>query len=362
MSMQAVHEPTYGEDASVDAAVGKLLGKITPEDVETIGPTTRRAPEKETKRASTERDVTDIDGSTDLEEAEAAERQAKASGTDDEGDGKAGAGGDKAEDEFELPAETEGGEVEKIPRAQVIEAIRAQRQIQGGVAEAINKAEAEYIGKQDEALGSILKMHGIVRERAEAVLRTIPTPQRPSRDMLNPQSQNYDPQTFLLMEKEFDDQVSAYNHYVHSRNEAKKAEDATRAAVAEQTSTREFDRLSRHKGYEGWAKPETRAVAQKAMLDSLQKHFGVTAEEVGSFNNHKLILLAATAVAAKEAATKAPVVRKELQEGTPKITRTQATPTRDANTGKFTSEARERLRSEGSEDAFADLLLKSGAL
>ena len=79
--------------------------------------------------------------------------------------------------------------------------------------------------------------------------------------------------------------------------------------------------------------------------------------------DHKLMQALDFALKAKQAPAKAVEVRKAVKESAAKMTNGQL-PERN-RTGQFTSEtraARDELRKTGSEEAFVNVLLRSGAL
>lgn len=343
------------EDPSMAEAVQAIM-KLPPEargfDTEPKpDPRENRDPLKEA------RDTTEKETSTDLEESERAEAEAKAK-AEPEREAKSAEGDE--EDYIEIPAEAEGGEAERVPLAKAVEAIKQVREFQGGVAAAINKAEAEYSSKQDAVLTAALKTFQTVRERADTVLKAIPAPRLPSQELLNPQSQYYNPEAYHTQKIAYDEQVQTLNWVKAQADQARQAEAETETAMLTQRADREYARLARHPGFEKWGDPQTRDGEEKAMLGKLNKLYGVSMEDLAGIRDHRFFLMARDLIEAKEAKVKAPEVKTAVKERVAKITKGNAQQSRDTSTGKFVSEARENLRKTGSEEAAAAYFLRSG--
>lgn len=354
-----------GEDASLDAAVAAIVGKMQGDK----GP----APDA---RPAARGDVNEYDGSTDLEELEAQQADAqananaksvdpKATGDEpaEESEAEKGAEASGEEQYLELPPEAEGGEVERIPLTEAIAAFKAQRQIQGDIANVINEAEAKYQKEQDGVLEAISKIHDVVLDRAEAALRIMPRPQMPSELLLDRNSQYYDPETYHLQKLNYDKQVDVIRTIVAERDKAAKDKEAVTTLAQQQQDAREHERLSRLKGWEDWKDPAKREARSTEMMTSLEKHYGIPRDLMDKYPfHHGIMQMAADALAHRQAPVKAAEVKKQVQEKAPKIVNGRAADAPRDKNGRFVNEARQRLRESGSEDAFAEVLLRSGAL
>ena len=351
-----------GEDASMDKAVATIMGKIQTEN--------GTAPKADTRKVAADSDPTEYDGSVDLEQLErdqadaAAAKTAKGAGeTEPDDQGEAGAEADAAGDEiFELPPEAEGQEPVKMTKAEAIAAIRAQRQITGDIANVINAAEAKYQQEQDKIIEEIAQAHDVVITRAEAALKMMPRPQMPSELLLDRTSQYYDPETYHLQKLTFDKQVEVIKQVqaAHATATTQKTEALTAAEQIQ--NAREHERLSRV--WPEWKDTAKREAKATELLEGAEKVFGIPKETMAKLPfDHKLLQALDFALKAKQAPAKAVEVRKVVKESAAKMTNGQL-PDRARN-GQFTSEtkaARDELRKTGSVDAFADMLIRSGAL
>jgi hypothetical protein len=330
-------------DGSLDLAVEKIMGKLGGGEP---------APEPRQKAPSRADEVqTETDPVIEPEaEAEAEEVEAEAEPAEKE-----------ADDFLEIPSEKEGEAPIKVRTSEALEAYKQMRQMNESIASAINKHEADYIAQQDKVLGELRATYDTVRQNAEAALRTMPQPQRPSRLLMDPNSGYYDPAAYAHQMGVFEDQVAALQHYQSEARKAAEGQDRLAQIEAQRHGEREYTRLSRHPGFQDWADAGKREALESALLDKLGKHFGIGLEDVQGVRSHKLWLLADAAIKAAETRAEAPNIRKQVKETAAKVTASRSTPPRGGD-GKFVSDARKELAETGSVDAFANLLIRSGAL
>lgn len=351
----------YGNDPSIDAAAAKLMGRFTgaPSEAGSADTDTKkRAPElREPPKSADPLDDVDINGyepNQELVEGEEAPAEIEAEGEEAK---------DSQEEYFELPPESEGAEAERIPRAQAIEAVRQMRQLNSGIAEAITKAEIEYHQKQDQAWSNMVEAHNAIIDRAEAALAAIPRPMMPPRSMLDEQSPNYDPQRYHALLNYYEDQVAVLRRTQAEKQQAEEGRKAVMAQALQETAQREHERMARH--LPDWKDEAKRAEISKGVYGFLEKTYGLTPDFLNASIpfDHRIIRAMLDLKAMKEAQTKAPEVRKVVKETAPKLDNRGRVVSQDrAPNGQFVSEAKKRLRAEGSEEAFANKLLMSGAL
>lgn len=348
----------YGNDPSIDAAAAKLLGRFTganaQEGVETSEPK-KRQPELRDPPEADEAEEVDVNGyEPDEELIEGADAQEH----DAEGDEARGS----QEEFFELPGEADGAEAEKIPRAEVIEAVRQMRQLKGGIAEAITKAETEHHVKQDQAWANMVQAHNVVIERAEAALAAIPRPQMPPRSMLDENSPHYDPARYHALANHYDDQVAVLRQIATRKKEAEDARQETARAALQETTNREHERMSRY--LSDWKDEAKRAEISNGVYGFLEKTYGLPADFLNASIpfDHRIVRAMLDLKTMTEAKAKAPEVRKAVKETAPKLDSRGrvVNQARDPSNGQFVVEAKKRLKAEGSEEAAAAKWLKQG--
>lgn len=350
-----------GEDAALDEAVAKIATKLSGGS----------APQRDDRPINLEQDLNEYDGPTDLEELErdaadeaAAPKQVKKqpaaeAATEDQGKEGEDAGAEDDTEFFELPAEAEGQEPVKIPKAEAIEAVKAFRQMNGDIANAINKAEETYQKEQDGIIGDLVKAHDVVIDRAEAALRMMPRPQMPSDLLLDPNSQYYNPEQYHVQKLNYDRQLEVLSSIKAERDRAVKERDDVKTAQESIHNAREHERLGRAWG-DDWKDPAKREAKVKTLTEGVQKHFGITPDLLAQVPfDHRIMQLVAFALEAKGLPAKQAEVRKAIQSKAPKIVNGQA-PQRDSQ-GRFAAgeyqSARKELKETGSEDAFVRAFL-----
>lgn len=347
---------TYdNSDGSLDGAVEKIMAKLGTDE----GKPTEASGKMEKQNGTRAEDL-QVETDPVIEPEEGDEDRPEAS------DGEDPADKNTADDDelfLEIPSEEEGKEAEKIRAADALEAYKSQRQMKESIASAINKQEAEYIAKNDAMLEQIKAVQTEVQRRAEAALKMIPRPQRPNPVLLDQNSQYYDPARYAAMELDYQDQVAALSHYDKTAKEARDTQEKIEQVQSAQTAEREYARLARHKGFEAYADPAKRGALETALVERLSKSpLAITAEDLKGVQSHKLWLLAENYLKMTETAAKAPEVRKQVQEKAVKITKGQRAGQDRAPNGQFVNDARKELKETGTQDAFANYLIKSGAL
>lgn len=338
-----------GEDPAMDAAVLAIMKKMPVGD----------APDTRTNEA---RDVNEQQHSTDLEESERAEREAQAQETQD---GKEPAESEEAAesgaDQFiELPAAAEGEEPVKIPVSEAVEAVQKLRQMEGDIATAVIRIETEAQQKQDQITNGLMQTFETVATQAETALRVMAQyfPQQPNPIMLDRNSGYYDPEGYHTAKIHYDGFVQHYRSLEATVKQANDGKWSVQSGTDRQLESREMDRAARY--IPEFKDPATRETKKGEILQGLAK-YGFTKEDLDEIVDHRAWRALNDLAEATKAKTKAPEVRKHVQEKAPKIVNGRPSQER-APDGTFVSSARKQLKETGSTDAFASLLLKSGAL
>lgn len=351
-------------DASLDAATAKIMGKLQPEDTMTSAELARQPRREEPDERGERGDDIEIQGETDLDRIETVERDKRIAGeTEDdsgEGDRAAPEGG---EDTFiELPA-SDGKEAERIPLAEAIEAVSKYRQIQGDIDAAVIRAEDEARGQHEKITEGLLQTFQTVQQHARTTLQAMQRylPQPPDPIMLDENSGYYDPAGYHRAKLHYDGFVDQFRQIEAELTRAQQSEKATLSYSDKAHLDREMTRAARY--IPEFKDETTRTAKQKEILDVLGPKYGLNANDVADFTDHRAWRILNDLAAMTKAQKAAPEVRKQLAEKTAKITKEgRVQQTRDEQTGRFVSEARKALKTERSEDAFAKYLLQSGAL
>lgn len=349
----------YGNDPSVDAAAAKLLGRFTaapeaagePEKKQRSG----EAPAQDQEEIPLPGDDVDVDG---YKPDEALTEGDDALETNAEGDEA-----QRLQDElFELPGEEEGAEAEMIPRADAIAAVRKMRQLDGDVASAVIRAEEEAYTKHDAITQQLSGAFETVEQQGKVALRLMEEflPYAPSEELLNRNSQHYDPETYWVQRNYYDRFVA---HKAKVESLVKSAGEGLKATNGQQNTELERRETERAARYIPEFKTENGRNAWKDnAVKVLGAKYGITRADIDEMADHRAVRIIDALAKAESAAVKAPEVRKAVTAKAPKLDAKGGLPPRDKSNGQFVSEAKKRLQAEGSEAAFANKLLVSGFL
>lgn len=340
-----------GDDAALDQHVAAIAAKLR-------GGAAEERPD--TRENREDRDATDVTP-TDLEELERIEREGQA--TEEQGESRAEAeteGAEKAEDEadafIELPPAEEGAEPERIPVNEALEAVKQLRQMNGEIATAVIKAEEEAFAKQDHVTQQMHQTFRNIEAQGLATLEMMRlyAPQVPHPDDFHTTEDFYKAKLY------YED----YHSHYHAVEAKVKASQRGQSLITTQQDSdfvrRETERASRF--IPEFKAPETRKARMAEIADTMGKHFGVTQAEIDEIVDHKAWRIMDKLDRTLRAEKKAPEVKKHLQETKPRIVNGRAPQTRDPRSGQFVNQARKELKETGSEDAFARMLMRSGAI
>lgn len=346
-----------GDDAALDAHVASIAAKLR-------GGATEDKPD--TRENREDRDITDV-STSDLEESERIEREA--ANQDGESQDHAEAeteGAEKAEDDaeafIELPPAEEGGEPERIPVSEATEAVKQLRQMNGDIATAVIKAETEAYEKQDRITQAMSGMLGQIEHQARTALAMMDQflPQAPDPVLLDENSGYYDPAYYHKSKLYYDSYMAHRAKVEATLKQAQSGQQVIGTQVDSEYARREAERTSRF--IPEFKDEKTREARKSEILDTLGKLYGVTKQELDEIVDHKAWRMMHDLAKLKAAEKKAPEVKKHLQETKPKIVNGRVSQTRDPKSGQFINQARKELKETGSEDAFARMLMRSGAV
>lgn len=344
------------DDGSLDSAVTAILGKLQ------MGNEPER---KDTRENREDADITELETSTDLDEAEREEREAKANEqaktngkAPAEVEGKDASEGDAEDDAqfIEVPPAEDGGEPTRVPVAKAIEAFQKLSQMDGEIATAVIRAEEEAYQKHDEVTQALAKTFETVEKQAKLALEMMYAyaPAEP-----HPRSFN-STEDYYQAKLDYDGWVAHYNKVAATLKQAESGLGATTSQQDTEIVRREIARTERF--IPGWSDPKTRAAKQQEIVDMLGPKYGIKMDDVSEITDHRALRIIHDLTQSLKQAKAAPEVRKQITETKPKIVNGRVSPDRDPSTGRFLGEARKELRDTGSEDSFVRMLMRSGSL
>lgn len=348
-----------GEDASMDGAVAAIAAKLR-------GGADVDSPDARENRE--ERDPIEREQTTDLEESERLQREQGDQQDEGESQAEAETGeaekaeGEEADAFIELPPAEEGGEAERIPLTEAIEAVKQLRQMNGEIATAVIKAEEEAYQKQDQVTQAITSTFAELQKQARIAMETmwLYAPQEPNPIMLDRNSGYYNPEEYHLAKMRFDEFNAHYQKVAGTLKQAEAGLGVTSQHVSSEEERRELARAQRF--IPELKDEKSRQAWKEDALSVLGQRYGVTKEMLDDIYDHRALRMINDLVKTTKAEKKAPEVKKHLQETKPKIVNGRTSPTRDNQTGRFIGDAKKALKKEGTESAFASYLMRSGRL
>lgn len=246
-----------------------------------------------------------------------------------------------------------------VAKAQQFDAIEGQK------AEIIERVEREATEQATGRLRQVEEIGTRVAYQIQAALQMLQEPQPPSTDMLNPASQNYNPDQYHMA-------FAQYQRGLGQFNQAKalgqqlydQAQDAANKA-REERETRELQRLNR-----AWPEFSQPATMNK-FVEDMGKSYGFTPQELDAvLTDHRQALVARDALAFRAMKAQSGDVKAKVEAKAPKLVRSKqeakgtVTQQRDAG-GKFVSGALGRLQKTNSDEdaaAFFTGLVKAGRI
>tara|TARA_R110000868_G_scaffold18728_7_gene81805 strand:- start:462 stop:1508 length:1047 start_codon:yes stop_codon:yes gene_type:complete len=338
-----------GDDPSLDAPVAAIMAKLR-------GGAMEEKPDRRENRE--DRDDLDKQGTNDLDESDRLARQDQPEDGESQADAETESA-EKADEEaeafIELPPAEEGGEPTRIPVSEATEAVQKLRQMNGEIATAVIKAEEDAFAKQDQVTQAMSRAFEQVELHAQASIRMMQkfAPLQPHPD------DYHTTEDYYRAKLHFDSYQEQYTQILGTVKQAQAGQGVLRNQEMSEFERRETDRITRF--IPEFKEPATRETRKAEILEHL-KGYGVTKADLDDIVDHKAWRIMSDLAKLKAAEKKAPEVKKHLQETKPRIVNGRVSTVRDPSSGQFVSKARTEHAKVGTEESFAKLLMRSGAL
>ena len=250
------------------------------------------------------------------------------------------------EDEyFEFPAEKDGEEPRRVKIDEVLAAYEELPKLKGELENVRKTAPppVDYVSGLQETVRARSQMMQGLEMLANAL-----APKDPPLDMLNPQSDKYNPEAYYDAKTAADKARADIRAINAEREKHQKAFEQEQEVITRAHQARETAALLQ--AWPEFAKEETK----RELAESMRKTYGFTDNEINGIGDHRQMLvirdaLELRALKAKQAEA-VQVVRQK-----PKLVKGAARTTTDSKTAAR-SAAMDRLRSTGSMDAAAEAL------
>lgn len=185
--------------------------------------------------------------------------------------------------EFEIAAE-EGKEPVRRKLSQLWEGFERAEKLSKELEEVKTSAQripAEYTTQLEETV----KTRGDYIKGLEAIARMI-QPQRPSLEMLNPNSDKYDPDSYYQMARKFDADVENLRRVRAGIDEETRRQDAEKDVLTKAATARELEKLKA-----AWPEFDKDVKVRETVAKEMAENYGFSLEEINAITDHRQLLV-----------------------------------------------------------------------
>lgn len=253
-----------GAPLSIDSAAS-LMGRA-------LNPAQDRAPNGQFQAKASEEATKDDAKVIDLKTGKPAEEAKVDESVDDE------------DPEFEIPAEEDGKEPVRRKLSQLWEGFERAEKLSKELEEVKTSAQripAEYTTQLEETV----KTRGDYIKGLEAIARMI-QPQRPSLEMLNPNSDKYDPDSYYHLARKFDADTEHLRRARAGIEEENKRQLADTEVLTKAQSARELEKLKA-----AWPEFDKDQKVRQTVVKEMAETYGFTLDEINAISDHRHLLV-----------------------------------------------------------------------
>ena len=249
--------------------------------------------------------------------------------------------------EFEIASEDEGKEPVRRKLSQLWEGFERAEKLSKELEDVKTSAQrvpAEYASQIEETV----KARGDYIKGLEAIGRMI-QPQRPSLEMLNPNSDKYDPDSYYQMARKFDADVENLRRVRAGIDEETRRQDAEKDVLTKAATARELEKLKA-----AWPEFDKDVKVRETVAKEMAESYGFTLEEINAITDHRHLLVVRDAMELRALKAKQADAVKVVR-AKPKLVKGAARSTTDSKAAAR-SNAKAELHQTGSMAAAAKAL------
>ncbi len=246
--------------------------------------------------------------------------------------------GDEDDDEYlEIPSDEEGKEPSRLKVSEVYEGYQRSKEL----TTQLEQAKSQQIPPEqfDQTLQALVQERGNYIQALQQYQQFTPV-QQPSMDLLNENSEHYNPPLYSRLKAEADHATAKHQQINQELEQQRQQQTQQEAALHDVMRSRELAKLQ-----EFWPEMKTPEVQEQVRTD-LQKHYGVDAALLDSIVDSRFFALAKDALAHRAQATEAKKAVKAVR-AKPKLIPAKA---RSSSKNQRNTEAANRLAKSGSVD------------
>lgn len=186
--------------------------------------------------------------------------------------------------EFEIASEEEGKEPVRRKLSQLWEGFERAEKLSKELEDVKTSAQrvpAEYASQIEETV----KARGDYIKGLEAIGRMI-QPQRPSLEMLNSNSDKYDPDSYYQMARKFDADVENLRRVRAGLDEETRRQDAEKDVLTKAATARELEKLKA-----AWPEFDKDVKVRETVAKEMAENYGFSLEEINAITDHRQLLV-----------------------------------------------------------------------
>lgn len=298
-----------------------------------------------------ERDEAQLDEPTDVTEASEPEQQAAASKPEADEDA-----------EFEITLD-DGADPVPVKLADLADAYKRWKGVETQVQDVVRTVETQAMQRRAQELQLFSQKLSQNLQAIDVFTASLPRPQEPDQELLNQNSNRYNPEEYLRQQAHFQRVTGFMGQLQQQQQAAQQQLQQAQAAQDWERAGAELQQLTRV--WPEWGDPVTAEKLADDMSAQLAKHYRLDRQTLESVSDHRFFLMAKDALAyraqAKGAEVKQIVAAKREP---PRATRGQ-TQTRDQG-GRYVASAQQALANgpytPAKGQAFFAALIKQGAI
>ena len=270
---------------------------------------------------------------------------------------------DTSEEEIEASGEEEdpifevtlpGGEKSEIPLSELAAGYSRLEDYKQKTAQ-LAQQRKEFEQSRDAELEGVKQYEQQLRSTLEFYQQLNPVGQEPSRSMLDPNSQEYNPEEYLRQKAEYDSRVQTYQQTAQRLGYVQQQEQERQKQAIEETTRREQAKLK-----EVWPElfdedPTVQTTARTALVNGLQSYYDVDPQTISQVLDHRFYRMAKDALAYRAMKQDAPAVTAKLKVK-PKVVKPGARAPQPKPGQKKAQEGRRALKKSGDMRDFASAI------
>ena len=209
-----------------------------------------------------------------------------------------------------------------------------------------------------EQIAPVAQERRALAEALESVMRFSPLPPQPDADLLNRESDKYNPDKYHAERAAYEQAVARFQGLQAQAHAQRQKAEAEQAELVRAFHADQYQRLV--KDWPEWGDAEKGPEVQDWLLGGMKSHYGFDDATLATVTDHRFYGVARDALRWREQQSKAPKISKKVREASRKAPAQGKKPSKASAETKKLSAARAQLAKDGSLEAAAQVLKARG--